>query len=288
MHQLKTAIMKIKYFCPAWGSDALEFDRFCEKAAAAGYDGVEMGLPLDDDRDTTDRLEALKLYGLELVAQHHETHVPDLVAHQDEYRRRLEWLADAAPLLINSHTGRDWFGFDDNNRLIDIAREVAMDRGVPIVHETHRGRFSFCAATTRRYLETHTDLRIAADFSHWCTVSESLLQDQPDAVELAISRADHIHARVGHIEGPQVSDPRAPEWSNELNAHLAWWDRIVATHRERGSELLTVTSEFGPFPYMPRLPYTCQPVASQWDINVHMMKLLRKRYAHNEASGDTK
>jgi hypothetical protein len=27
------------------------------------------------------------------------------------------------------------------------------------------------------------------------------------------------------------------------------------------------------------LPYTCQPVASQWDINVHMMNLLRARYA---------
>jgi len=30
---------------------------------------------------------------------------------------------------------------------------------------------------------------------------------------------------------------------------------------------------------MPTLPYTQQPLANQWEINVHMMKLLRKRYA---------
>jgi len=274
--------MKIKYFCPLWGSEELGFDRFCEKATVAGYDGVETGLPLDDAAITDARLKALKDQGLELVAQHHETWNPDLEAHADEYRRHLEWLANAAPVLINSHTGRDWFTVEDNNCLIEIARQVAQTSGIPIVHETHRGRFSFCAASTRCYLEEHPDLRIAADFSHWCNVSESLLQDQPEVVALAISRADHIHTRVGHIEGPQISDPRAPEGSNELNAHLAWWDRIVAAHRECGSEQLTVTSEFGPFPYMPLLPYTRQPVASQWDINVHMMNLLRERYDGSE------
>jgi hypothetical protein len=40
---------------------------------------------------------------------------------------------------------------------------------------------------------------------------------------------------------------------------------------------LTVTPEFGPPPYLPVLPWTQMPVASQWDINVHMMHLLRDR-----------
>jgi hypothetical protein len=30
---------------------------------------------------------------------------------------------------------------------------------------------------------------------------------------------------------------------------------------------------------MPTLPYTRQPLADQWGINVHMMQLLRKRYS---------
>jgi hypothetical protein len=41
---------------------------------------------------------------------------------------------------------------------------------------------------------------------------------------------------------------------------------------------LTVTCEFGPSGYLPTLPYTQQPVASQWDINVFMKDLLKKRW----------
>ena len=39
-----------------------------------------------------------------------------------------------------------------------------------------------------------------------------------------------------------------------------------------------VLTEFGPPDYMPTLPYTRQPLANQWDINVYMMQMLRKRY----------
>jgi hypothetical protein len=38
-------------------------------------------------------------------------------------------------------------------------------------------------------------------------------------------------------------------------------------------------TEFGPPHYLPALPFTRQPVADQWDINVYMMKTLRERYA---------
>jgi len=41
---------------------------------------------------------------------------------------------------------------------------------------------------------------------------------------------------------------------------------------------LTITPEFGPPPYFPILPWTKAPVGSQWDINLHMMQLLRRRY----------
>jgi len=41
---------------------------------------------------------------------------------------------------------------------------------------------------------------------------------------------------------------------------------------------LTMLTEFGPPHYLPALPYTLQPVADQWAINVHIKDLLRKRY----------
>jgi hypothetical protein len=124
---------------------------------------------------------------------------------------------------------------------------------------------------------------LSADFSHWCVVSESLLADQAESLGLAIERTDHIHARVGFEEGPQVADPRAPESSAALEAHLGWWDRIIALHRAKGSALVTVAPEFGPSPYMPSLPWTGQPVSDQWATNVRMMGLLRGRWAGDSA-----
>ncbi len=106
---------------------------------------------------------------------------------------------------------------------------------------------------------------------------ESLLGDQAETVDLALTRVEHIHARIGHSEGPQVNDPRAPEWDETVKAHFAWWDR-VAERKKKNGERMTILTEFGPPAYMPTIPYTRQPLANQWDINVYMMKLLRKRY----------
>jgi hypothetical protein len=82
------------------------------------------------------------------------------------------------------------------------------------------------------YLKKLPDLRIGFDVSHWCNVAESFLQDQADAVDMAISRAEHIHARVGFPEGPQVPDPRVPEWQEALQIHLEWWRKIIKINRE--------------------------------------------------------
>ncbi len=83
---------------------------------------------------------------------------------------------------------------------------------------------------------------------------------------------------VGHPEGPQVSDPRAPEWEGRRKSSYS----LVGYHcgkRKKAGEPLTILTEFGPPDYMPTLPYTRQPLADQWAINVHMMQLLRKRYS---------
>ena len=276
--------MKIQFYCPRWGSESLAWPEFCRKVRLAGYQGVEASLPWGDRPATDAILRALADEGLELVAQHWETVNPDLGGHKTEYRARLEWLAAARPQFINSQTGRDWFSFDQNQELLAVASEVARQTGVVIRHETHRGKFAYAAGVTQKFLEADPSLRISADFSHWCVVSESLLSDQGPSLDLAISRADHIHARVGHAEAPQVTDPRAPEWKEALETHLGWWDRIIDFHRKAGATVFTVTPEFGPAPYMPGLPFTTQPVADQWGINVFMMEMLRERWKGSSPS----
>ena len=118
------------------------------------------------------------------------------------------------------------------------------------------------------------------DVSHWCTVSESLLEDQEDALGSFFSRRQ-AHPRPGRTRAGTagVSDPRAPEWQPALQAHLRWWDMVVSARRAAGAKTLTTTPEFGPPPYLSVMPWTQQPVGSQWEINLHMMQLLRAKYA---------
>ena len=106
---------------------------------------------------------------------------------------------------------------------------------------------------------------------------ESLLEDQQEAVDLAIAHTDHIHSRIGHQEGPQVNDPRANEWKEVLEKYLAWWDKVVEIHQKNDTNL-TITTEFGLIPYMPAMPFTQMALANKWEINVYMMNLLKERY----------
>ena len=55
-----------------------------------------------------------------------------------------------------------------------------------------------------------------------------------------------------------------------VKQHFAWWDEVVQNKIKAGAKYLTILTEFGPPNYLPALPYTCQPVANQWEINVYM------------------
>jgi hypothetical protein len=269
--------MKVLFFCPRWGQEQVEWDVFLQKVKRAGYDGLEASLPLDEKGKAV-ILEGLEKYKLHFIAQHYETTEKDFGIHCRQFERRLRNLASAKPLFINTQTGKDYYSFEQNSELIALARNISKETGVKIVHETHRGKFSFAAHIASRYFNEIEDLRITLDISHWCNTAETFLHDQQEAVDLAISRTDHLHSRVGYSEGPQVSDPRAPEWKEALGFHLQCWDKVHALKQKENAEYLTITSEFGAPPYMPLLPYTKQPVVSQWDVNVFMMDLLKERY----------
>lgn len=268
--------MTIKFYAPEWGN-TLPFALFCQNVKAAGYDGVEMALPLETEA-ARPIVATLKDHDLELIGQYWQSFERDLDEHSRHYEKYLRNLLLANPVFINCQTGKDYFTFDQNRQLFELAARISTETGVKIIHETHRGKALFAAHIAQHYLTNLPDVRICLDISHWCTVHESLLDDQTEAIRLAISRADHIHSRVGHSEGPQVNDPRAPEWEFTLNAHLAWWDQVVNRHRANGTQL-TVTTEFGPATYMPVMPYTQLPLGNQWEINVFIMNLLKKRYA---------
>lgn len=269
--------MQIKYFCPRWGSSHLPIKVFAEKVKNAGYDGIETSLPLDP-KERTRIINTIREFDLLMIAQHHETATTNFSDHKKEYIKRIEMLAQAVPLLINSQTGRDFFSFEQNAELINLANKIANQHGIQLVHETHRGKFSFAAHIVVKFIQQLPELRLAFDVSHWCNVAETFLEDQTQNVELAISRTDHIHARVGFPEGPQIPDPRVPEWQEAVEIHVAWWQKIIERNKQEGKKIFTITPEFGPFPYMTAMPFTQQPISNQWDINVFMMNLLKSRF----------
>ncbi len=271
----QTTAMKIQFFCPKWGFESMPWDEFCQKVKSAGYDGIEAPFP-GEAASRDEALNAMKKHNLLYVAM--VFYNADPKAHLKDYEQQIRTAASMKPAFINSHTGRDFGSFEENKAIIDLAEKLSKELSIRIIHETHRGRFSYAANVTKNYLDKLPNLRITLDISHWCAVHESYLDNQSEAVQAALARTDHIHSRVGHPEGPQVSDPRAPEWKTALDKHLAWWDKIVEMHKQKGSPL-TVTTEFGPPSYLPTLPFTNQPVTSQWDVNVYMMQLLKQRYA---------
>ncbi len=269
--------MQIKFFCPFWGCEQLGYVEFLKLIKKSGYDGAEIILPYDDESKELIIVTAREL-GLEIISLWGGVIEGDFEQSLATYENHLRNACSIAPLFANVQSGKDHYSYSQNMEFLSVANQISLDTGIKVLHETHRGKFCFTAHITRKYLLRNPALRITADFSHWCAVSESLLEDQTESLELAISRTDHIHARVGFSQGPQIPDPRDPFWKAVFNSHLVWWDKIVALKKKEKAAFLTISPEFGPFPYMTILPNTGFPISSQWDINLYMKDFLKERY----------
>jgi sugar phosphate isomerase/epimerase len=271
--------MKIRYTCTHWGSESLEPNEFIDKVTDAGYDGVEINLDGNFTGNVLAAINAARTKNPSFIFIGQNLTSPDNDTFDDYISRiikGLRKLSDHQPDFINSHTGRDYFSFDQNCRIIEAMLSLSAQTGVKIIHETHRGRFSFHTATLLPYLQKFPELELAGDFSHFCTVSESLLADQEETLQKIMQHVSHIHARIGFEHSPQVNDPTAPEWEGHLNRFMEWWQAIVAVKKEKGWSEFTITPEFGPDPYMPKQPFTQMPLSDQWNDNIFMMDQLKK------------
>lgn len=85
--------------------------------------------------------------------------------------------------------------------------------------------------------------------------------------------------RLRYNQGPQVPDPRAPEYATALTTHEKWWDAILKAQAESGNPRMTIEPEHGTDGYQHRLPYTQVETASIWDINSWLRKRQEERLA---------
>lgn len=266
--------MQLLYTKANWERSELSVRNFVRLCAESGYDGTEIYLPArpESSAEIRDLHEAAGLKIVSHIATEGATPDEHLRSLEERYRRA----AELRPLFINSHTGKDHHSFADSLRLFQAGEKLVAEHGVPLLHETHRGRALFSAPAALAFLRELPSLRLTADFSHWVCVHESDLTDQPEAMAAAFQAAGHIHARVGFDEGPQISDPRNPAHAAWLERFTSWWKHILDLRRAEGREWFTITPEFGPEPYMPLSGASPQPVGDAWEYNAWMHCHLRE------------
>lgn len=274
--------MLVEFYCPRWGSEHIEWDFFLQNVKAAGYSGIEW-FPFGDESDPEVVVDLLIKYDLKysIVMTVLGTY-PSFEEYLLLMNRQLQELTLMgkgllSPLFISAQIGREYFSSEQVDSCISSCEAISKGSKIPIYQETHRNKWSYASHICWDALKRNANLLLTLDVSHWFCVSESYLEDQKPAISLAISRSRHIHARIGHTQGSQVSDPRSPVYAEALAAHLEIWDSWIKSRKVSGDAICTITPEFGPPPYLTNTSGDSDHQL-QWDFNLWMKDLLDKRY----------
>jgi sugar phosphate isomerase/epimerase len=273
--------LKLDVFRSLWGAipdnadDDVMVDRL-QWVTDCGYDGVET--PMFLVADLPRFVESAAGHGLDYIAMA-MTFGRTVDDHLSMWRDEMARAASVPHRFVVAHAGSDAWRDAEVDRFYTEALAVAADHGLTVAFETHRSRPTFSPWATARLLERFPEMQINCDFSHWVVVAERLLSEEGGVFALCADRARHIHARVGHEGGPQVNDPRAPEWADHLAVHEAWWDQIWDSQERQGFDVTTLTPEWGPPPYQPTLPYSGEPIGDLAEICDWMADRQRTRFA---------
>jgi sugar phosphate isomerase/epimerase len=274
--------MELKLFRTLWGFDGDPVDAVAE-SAKAGFDGIEGQAPTDaSSREAL--AQALASQHLDYIAEITTagSYVPErqasLKAHLATLEQGLTLCRDLHPLKVNCIGGCDAWPEAQSLEFFQQAMGLADQAGLEIVFETHRSRSLFNPWITERLARALPDLKLTADFSHWCVVCERLMDTEMEVIEATAPQVAHIHARVGYDQGPQVPHPAAPEYAGVLQAHQRWWETIWQAQLTAGRTVSSMTPEFGPDGYLHQLPFSGEPVADLWQINGWMRQCERDHF----------
>lgn len=277
--------VEVKFLCPRWGFESLAWEDFLSQVKDAGYAGIEW-FPQGAQSEIAHVSKLLERYDLEhtivMEVARPFTGFNDYLFHlRQDLDNLLSTLSAAKkPLFLSAQIGREFFSFQEIAACIQICTDMQHKHTIAVYQETHRNKWNFAAHVTLPMLRQQESLRLTLDISHWYCVSESYLLDQQEAVQLAVKHARHIHARVGHTEGPQVVDPAFEEYQEALHHHLRVWDEWVAHMKSLKKDFCTITPEFGPPPYLALAGRALDPVQEQWRLNLWIKNLLQNRYRY--------
>ena len=275
--------MKLKLFKTMWGFDGASVDEAVAELLAADMQGLEGPAPAQADAQTYMH-ELLKKNNLDYIAEITTagSYVPDrkasLQQHLESLEEKLQHSSVLKPLFISCLGGCDAWPEPMSIEFFTQAIALANKYNLLISFETHRSRSLFNPWVTQRIVEQIPEINLTVDFSHWCVVCERLMDTELDVIHAIANNVQHIHARIGYEQGPQVPDPRAPEYAYTLRAHKSWWEIIWQAQLKQGKQFTTMTPEFGPDGYLHELPFTCESVANLWELNTWMAEEEKKHF----------
>ncbi len=280
--------MQLQCYKTLWGHTG-GFARACQQAKAAGFAGLEGPAPAPVREQQAWR-QQLRDHGLLYIAEicTAGSYLPDRAASVDDHLASLEQKLQQAmslePQLVTCLGGCDAWSEEQSLAFFSAAMRLAQQCGIAISFETHRGRSFFNPWVTARICEKLTALQLTADFSHWCVVCERLMDTEHEVLETLVGRVQHIHARVGYEQGPQVADPRLARYQRALDSHQFWWRRIWEGQRQRGCTRSTLTPEFGPDGYQQMDVFSATPVGDLWEINCWMAQRQHREFEQWQAT----
>ena len=262
-----------------------DWSQIVTELSEAGCVGIEARVPLEDmsRRQLQQRLQADQLGYIAILFSGGDV-IPDQSEGPEQHLQRLQSMlpkaAELEPQLVNILPGNDRWSLSMQVDFFGAAMELAQQAGVRCLFETHRATSLYSPWLTLELLAQLPDMRFTADISHWVLVAERLLDCEQDwqAMQPFIDRVDHIQARAGYAQGPQLPHPAAPEYAAELAFFEAFWQRVWASQQARGFSKTTLTPEFGRDGYLHHLPFTDVPVADLWQLNAWMAKRQRKQF----------
>lgn len=267
--------MQLSIFKTMWGFDGSSIEQAVRQLMSANMQGLEGPAPEDNSlrQHWYEVLQSSKIsYIAEITTA--GSYVPErratLQQHLDSLEQKLLHSLELEPLFITCLGGCDAWTEQQSLEFFKRAMELADKYAINISFETHRSRSLFNPWVTQRVVEKIPQIQLTVDFSHWCVVCERLMNTELDVIHGIADNVKHIHARVGYEQGPQVPDPRAPEYQYALRAHQSWWEIIWKAQFNRGLTSTTLTPEFGPDGYLHKAPFTNEPVADLWEVNQWM------------------
>jgi sugar phosphate isomerase/epimerase len=197
--------------------------------------------------------------------------------HIAVFKEQVEGAQEYNPVRVVCHPLKDYHTVKMAEQFFTEALRWEKEKGYIVCHETHRKRFMYSPWVARDFVPKFPDMKMTADLSHWVNVAETNCDD-PDltqVIEDIAPQVHHTHCRVGYDHGPQVPDPRAPEWLPYMEGHERWWDVIWKAQAAKGMEVTTMIAEHGPPNYQQTMTYSREPLAHIWDIN-HWICLRRQ------------